>query len=403
VKSKGDRKLSNRMLIRSFLSSMAAADLFRRDPQSMWGAAVDTIARLAKSHDLNLGESGEEYVRTAISAAVDFAFHKCYRSDIPGIEDLDPRQEDSIDLPDHLFAVSVRDWLIQLLGPEPFADNPELDAWSSRRWINFTHFGVLGQAFKEGTPLPRTHLAEAWIRQIAFTGSITQPKWDLLVVCLESDHRPKLEDLLDTRKLCPILIQVKNRDEHRPSPLARLEDLGASAYNSEECPTGVLSIYISLAAASPKIEYATRTLEGNVKSLSIYVGCNEHHPLGIFRQPSEAQSGGFSSHKAAQSLLGRWTGLFKIDIDDQIDHFLRNRFYFYANNPEHTAQGWPDLIIVCGVLSSLLIPSCLQSSTTLSVRQMMLPRPFRSIVRKVRPGPLVWYAAFGVLAHFATN
>jgi hypothetical protein len=122
----------------------------------------------------------------AVSAATDFAFPERYSSTIPSRANLVARQHPAIELPDHLFVISVLDWLRALFGPS-VTDDRDIAEWASRRWINFTHFGALGHMVNRETPIQRAHMAEAWMRQIAFTSIIAQPEWNILVVCLELD------------------------------------------------------------------------------------------------------------------------------------------------------------------------------------------------------------------------
>lgn len=265
----------------------------------MWSIVIEEVHRLARANALLLGESGEEHVRIAAAVAVDFAIKAQH-----GFRSM------SSDDTTSWFMLSVHDWLSAFLGPD-CADHKDIRDWAKRHWINFTHYFKCNEMFTKSKPMSHSYLTQAWLRQAAMISSITQPDWDLVMVALESEERPKLTDVLDISKLRPIAVQIKNRADHTPSKLKRLHNLTTRTLPLTATKHGSLSLYISLAAATASAEAKKDT---STKHRSIYVGCDAETPLWVFRgyQTSLAEASTqtvsltVTAAREAQSLLGRW-------------------------------------------------------------------------------------------------
>jgi hypothetical protein len=54
-------------------ASLAAADLFRRDPERLWSETTKELVRLIHSNIFRQDSSGKEYLQIAVSAAIDLA------------------------------------------------------------------------------------------------------------------------------------------------------------------------------------------------------------------------------------------------------------------------------------------------------------------------------------------
>lgn len=287
----------------------------------MWSNVVREVHRLARVNALLLGEGGEEHVRIAANAAVDFAIRKR--------QDSGPKpSEDST----NWFLISVYDWLSAFLGPD-CANHTDIQDWARRHWINFTHYVKGSRRFTASKPMSRSYFAQAWLRQAALLGSITQPVWDIMIVALESQQQPKLTDPLDIAKLRPIAIQIKNRSDHAPSKLARLTNLTKKTFSGADLKHGSLSLYISLAASTASAEVKKDTTGDH---RSIYIGCDYEKPLHVFARPSTSHeasttmSSGFSAAREAQSLLGRWRNCYhSLDSGDDgsMADFLAGAMY----------------------------------------------------------------------------
>ena len=57
-------------------ASLAAADFFRRDPERLWSEATKELVRLIHSDIFRQDSSGKEYLRIAVSAAIDLAANR---------------------------------------------------------------------------------------------------------------------------------------------------------------------------------------------------------------------------------------------------------------------------------------------------------------------------------------
>lgn len=308
--------------------SLAAADVFRRswaglDPELHWTEAINAITEWRERWRAPRGDSGRDYTRIAVSVAIDFAFMPHHS-----------RPHPQVAVPPHLFVLKVFDWLTALFGPT-IANHPYLREWAEHRWINFTHFGELGGVVTRKKPVPRSHLAETWSRYSALMGDRKQADWHLLIVSLESKEKPKLEDVLDTTKFCPIVIQVGDANGDLSG---EANYLAKSTYFRDEKPTGTLSIYIDLAANSPHRTFSKRKRNGRI-DVAINIGCTAAVPLWVFRKPDwKNGDAGFKGYKAAENLLARWTKRFRGDMDRQTRDLIMGNVHLLSTGQERAGR-----------------------------------------------------------------
>ena len=85
-------------------ASLAAADFFRRDPERLWSEATEELVRLIHSNIIRQDSSGKEYLRIAVSAAIDLAANRIsYLSKDVSV----PAGNAVNDMPEHLFVVKA--------------------------------------------------------------------------------------------------------------------------------------------------------------------------------------------------------------------------------------------------------------------------------------------------------
>jgi hypothetical protein len=278
-------------------ASLAAADLFRRDPERLWSETTKELVRLIHSNIIRQDSSGKEYLRIAVSAAIDLAANRIsYLSKDVSV----PAGNAINDMPEHLFVVKASEWLRFFLGPHISYDR-KVKRWAKRRWINFTHLSEIGEEFYQDRPVPRCRLAEAWSRQMALASDIRNSGWNLLIPSIDSEIKPRLDDPVDVARFCPIVIRIVSPEDNT-SQIPSHKSLAPSIYSDRERPTGILIVDVCLTEI-PKLKKTVKkkTLTGGVRYLTIRTGCDEVTPLWVFRQ--KAGAGGFTAHREADKLL----------------------------------------------------------------------------------------------------
>jgi hypothetical protein len=308
-----------RMIQARRLCSLAAARLFRQQPGLLWSRAIKEVCRLARLNIIRLGDRGQEHVRIAATVAVDFAIEKQQNL-------ADPASSDST----AWFMLSVYDWLAAFLGPD-CVDHTGVRDWSKRHWINFTHYARSSRSFTRSNPMTGSHLAEAWLRQVALIGDMRQELRDIVIVALKSEQRPKPSDMLDISKLHPIVIQIETRAGRVVSVPRKLDDLASRTYPSS-LRAHLLDLCINLATATPR----AKVQDGRC----INVGCDAKTPLWVFSGTSNdselSDQDVFTAVNEAESLLEGWRNCYHLvdrAEDEDMADFLSGAMY------EETLEG----------------------------------------------------------------
>lgn len=194
--------------------SLAVAALLRGNStdaiqkcKNRWSDIIVQLGKAYASTGLLLGEEGEECVRLLCSIAADLvaADRVQAANSTTKLPNSSPLLFDAQCLPINLY-----DWLQRLLGST--SNDEALKSWSSRFYLNFTHYVRLDKSFAP-TKFKPALLVDFWWRQAAFSGVCNQCGWDLVIPTFHSpDHAPKWSDTFDPAQLSYVAIQVKNRN-----------------------------------------------------------------------------------------------------------------------------------------------------------------------------------------------
>jgi hypothetical protein len=240
------------------------------------------MAELSQVNELHFGSGGEEYVTIMMQVALDMAYYRAYK---PTPCQIEPHP----DVPKHLHIMSVTSWLEEMFGHQNISN--EIKAWSDHRWVNFTHFIRLAHRYHQDYPITHVTLATAWARQCACLGDVNQATWDIIVPAYESQAMPALHDDLLVRKLCFIVIQVKNRRYHSPTAAERLSDLAAGSLNSNNAPGPNLSVYLSLDAVKAPHFECKQLEDGSVTMYAAGAGTTTYAAMYGLEPGAEKQAG----------------------------------------------------------------------------------------------------------------
>jgi hypothetical protein len=188
------------------LLSLAATAFFRSDPGRFWSDAIENLATDGRQlNGINIGESGEEYVRTILSLSSDvtaalsnpisqYQFYRCIQKLVDhssnAIASNDNADQKHQIMLRRLDPIRLSDFLTVLLGKNL---DPKLLATTENYWINFTHFTRLVQQFNprdNPSEMPLSYLVEMWTRQTAILGSVNQAYRDAVLPVLYSTTEP---------------------------------------------------------------------------------------------------------------------------------------------------------------------------------------------------------------------
>ncbi|SPO29338.1 uncharacterized protein UTRI_06287 [Ustilago trichophora] len=197
--------------------SLAVASLLRGNSTSS-----STLIKCYAMHvGLMLGEEGEEGFRLLCTLAADLVaeerakkeqMHKSTGATRPGAKGEASAQAFSAKCD----PIPLQSWLDKLFGKVNL--EPELRAWASNYYINFTHFLRLGayiysdELSNDAKRLDITALAEYWWRQAAINGRQNQPAWDIIIPIYRSVGPPALSDRFEPARVSYIAVQVKNKE-----------------------------------------------------------------------------------------------------------------------------------------------------------------------------------------------
>ena len=216
--------------------SLAVASLMRgkgsdayKECCDRWSDVVDVLSAGRSSVGLMLGEEGEECVRLLCSLAMDLAAARRVQTASPGGKS---RQTELDTLTMQCNPVCLRDWLCELLRRERLDD--KLLEWSSRFYLNFTHFFELSRWVSPGE-IAAMLLVEGWWRQVAFYRKAALCGWDLLIPIYFSEDPPELSDRFDPSQLSYAALQVRDHLDYGSAS----EDIGPFYRIADDVSAGV--------------------------------------------------------------------------------------------------------------------------------------------------------------------